>query len=501
MPDQPTDFERSFAARLRGHLDAAVGDVDAGAVVASVAAEAERVRPVVPARVRWMATPPTRWRPVAVVAVMLTLVVGGALVGGALDEPSPSPRPSSTAVVVRPSADPSPARASGQPSPEPTEAPGLRRLASNGLLAWAEDGEIHLIAADGSGHRVLDHGGDSAVEPAWSPDGAWIAYWVDGAQSSVWKIRPDGAQREMLTGPELDVRGGPVWSPDGSWMAFLTQRDAGLTVTALHVATNRTVDVALGQDPDWAPDSRRLVLVQGPPDEPHLAVADLEGNVSALTRGFSDASPDWSPVDALIVFDRLASEPPREQVMAIAPDGSGLIEVTDPAAGVRDAGSGFDPFGRRIAFNRDGPASGYEPSLIDTGGVTVRRAGDLASPWLGPIWSPDGRFLIADSACCNRGGISRLAIVDAESGVVAYEFEPSRTASRPSWQPLRYAVDCGPLDEVECRDQAIATVAAGLSQHPGKRVLSIRFETECGTYTLDFTDGTGVGADIDCVRP
>jgi len=94
-----------------------------------------------------------------------------------------------------------------------------------------------------------------------------------------------------------------------------------------------------------------------------------------------------------------------------------------------------------------------------------------------------------------------LAIAEAESGAIGYEFEASEAAGLPSWQPLRYAVDCGPLDEATCRDRAIGDVAAGLEQHPEKRVLSIRYETECGTYTLDFTDGTAVAADIDCVRP
>ncbi len=507
MPDQPTDFERSFAARLRGHLDAAVGEVDPSAIAASVAAEAERVRPVVPTRVRWMATPPvtTRWRPVAAVAAVVALALTGVLVAGALDEPSPSPRPSSTAAAVHPSVNPSGLPTSAPPSPEPTDAPGLRRLAANGLLAWTADRSIQLVEPDGSGLRSIDPFNGWELNPVWSPFGDWIAFVVPGDHAALARVRADGSGAELLTGPDVNVAGAPVWSPDGSWLAstVLANGDEYETVV-VHVATRRVVALGSGVDPDWAPDSRRVVLVQGPPGGTWLAIASLDGGVTPLTSGHVDYEPDWSPVEDTILFTRAPQRANRTVVMAVSATGGAPREAIPALDGASDERAGWDPFGEWIAFDRSTDAGVDKEGHIATARGLALRQPVAGFRWIGPTWSPDGRLLLAVASGRNFGGFvewTTLNVTTGERGTLAQMQQPPGGLTAVSWQPLRYAVDCGPLDEVECRDQAIATVAAGLSHHPGKRVLSIRFETECGTYTLDFTDGTGVGADIDCVRP
>ena len=48
------------------------------------------------------------------------------------------------------------------------------------------------------------------LDPAWSPDGKWIAFSMRG---DIWKISPDGGEAIALTsGPNYYFE--PAWSPD-----------------------------------------------------------------------------------------------------------------------------------------------------------------------------------------------------------------------------------------------------------------------------------------------
>jgi hypothetical protein len=72
--------------------------------------------------------------------------------------------------------------------------------------------DVHTIEPDGSGDRLLVHGG---FEPSWSPDGERLAY---ARGSDLCVVRADGTHRrcETLT----DVVADPTWSPDGRWIAY-----------------------------------------------------------------------------------------------------------------------------------------------------------------------------------------------------------------------------------------------------------------------------------------
>ena len=82
--------------------------------------------------------------------------------------------------------------------------------------------QIYVAAADGRHWVQLTRGEKSATNPAWSPDGQWIAFLTPraGPKSNVWRIPVDGGEAEQLT----DEKGGLTafqWSPDGSQIAFL----------------------------------------------------------------------------------------------------------------------------------------------------------------------------------------------------------------------------------------------------------------------------------------
>jgi Tol biopolymer transport system component len=61
----------------------------------------------------------------------------------------------------------------------------------------------------------------SGVAGRWvdySPDGRWVAYTM-ATDDSLWRSRPDGAERAPLTPAPLHASQ-PRWSPDGTRIAF-----------------------------------------------------------------------------------------------------------------------------------------------------------------------------------------------------------------------------------------------------------------------------------------
>jgi Tol biopolymer transport system component len=78
---------------------------------------------------------------------------------------------------------------------------------------------LYVAPADGSDLRKLTTIWP-ATEPAWSPDGEWIAASdVIGNFASAYIVRSDGSERREI-GEGLHDSGQPAWSPDGRSVAF-----------------------------------------------------------------------------------------------------------------------------------------------------------------------------------------------------------------------------------------------------------------------------------------
>lgn len=95
------------------------------------------------------------------------------------------------------------------------------------LFAARRDGEedVYALRPRGFGpleNLTLTHSGRS-LDPAWSPDGRQIAFASDG---DIWLMRADGSNKRPLVATELRDHS-PVWSPDGTRIAFVAEQAIG----------------------------------------------------------------------------------------------------------------------------------------------------------------------------------------------------------------------------------------------------------------------------------
>lgn len=201
--------------------------------------------------------------------------------------------------------------------------------------------QIWVMNADGSHQRALTHfsnapqlyGSTVTSDLSWSPDGQELVFAAFGndqggkEQLFVLNVRTHGVRRltNLATGATE-----PAWSPNGRWIAFVSVGGPGhiyLLSTKTHKA--HAVGRATGLCIAWSPDGNRLVFNGGG----KLELVNVAGTHYHSLRVDGDQS-SWSPDGQWIVF---AS---GDYLKEIRPDGSGLHHILYVSS---KKGLNFDP--------------------------------------------------------------------------------------------------------------------------------------------------------------
>jgi Tol biopolymer transport system component len=233
-------------------------------------------------------------------------------------------------------------------SPDGTKVAFISRPADN-----AAPYSLFVANADGSNARLVS--GELAIVSdltgmTWSPDGRSVVFPAGEAGSNrLYRVGLDGGEPQPITGPEADRRF-PTWSPDGRWIAYkLTPRDRLTTSLAIARPDGTGERTLVSEDgayaafsgSQWTNDSSRLAYFRSSPSGHLVAVVNLDGKETLLSKGYEDAvNPAISPDDRHVVFG-LAS-------------GTAIVQLDHPSSrvnlrpGLAECGSMFAPDGKTL---------------------------------------------------------------------------------------------------------------------------------------------------------
>ena len=162
-------------------------------------------------------------------------------------------------------------------------------------IAFARDGRIFLMNADGSDQRVLTNpaAGERDEEARWSPDGTRLAFIRVTSARNLWTINPGGSDLRRLTTFEYtgDVFPGSIygysWAPDGERLTFSDFLDVYTVGDDASNPTNLTNSPAYVKfDPSWSPDGGSILYTAYVGPVTDIFVVDVNSHhVTNLTNG------------------------------------------------------------------------------------------------------------------------------------------------------------------------------------------------------------------------
>jgi TolB protein len=276
------------------------------------------------------------------------------------------------------------------PSPRATGIPG----ATGRIAVLDEGGTLTAFAADGSDAVVLARSVPDQTlvrQPAWSPDGAriaWVAMAADGTSADVMTAAPDGSR-------STDVPVGAVpfylsWDPTSSRIGYLgNSPSVGIELGLVDVAASAYAPIDSGSPLylSWAPTGKQLLVHVGTDRLDRLALDGSHTSVDDQPGTFT--APVWTADGRTMIYvsagghgQRLVSYDVGTQQREVLARFKGTIAFV------------VSSDGRRVAFQvLHGGVVATPLSVIDRKTGTTERVANEYSPAF--FWSPDGTKLLS----------------------------------------------------------------------------------------------------------
>ena len=284
----------------------------------------------------------------------------------------------------------------------------------------------------------------AAFNPKISPDGKRVVYevqktnWEENAfERNLWIGDVASGEIHALTTAKKSSTN-PAWSPDGKWIAFASDRPGQIAGTAEGKKQLFVISAVGGEaqqvtkvendvsDFEWAPDSKRIAFSTSDPES--KAMKDRKEKYGDYSVVHSDYQMTHLWITEFTNGSSTAAETKR------------LTEGDKFSVG----DFSWSPDGTRIAFSaqKDPDLISGETSdiyVVNVNDKAVKKIVGTAGPDRNPHWSPDGKRIAFDTAAGARYFFyanSRIGVVSADGGAVqilteSFDEDPSLIAWAP----------------------------------------------------------------------
>lgn len=244
--------------------------------------------------------------------------------------------------------------------------------------------------------------------PVWSPDSQQIAFVATHGRDKkpfinweIYKVNSNGTGLTRLTDdPEMDID--PDWSPDSGRIVFYSNRkfkqqegteNCCGSLYAINSdgskLTQITRDIGWAKNPQWSRTSNRIAFeAEG---EIHIVNSDGSGHIKVVPLGnnkgesITNYSPIWSPDGKKIAFK-------SNKIELISASGTNRTQILSTT---EDYAPSWSPSGKQIVYTR-GIYTGDAKRSITISQVWLANTYGSGKPQkiadgFGAVWLPDGK--------------------------------------------------------------------------------------------------------------
>ncbi len=267
---------------------------------------------------------------------------------------------------------------------------GEEGIASTRVAYVTRSGGSYTLSASTLDHRpprTVISDTEVITTPAWSPDGASIAFtsYRNGTGDLYLYSFAGSSARRIVTG---GVNTSPAWAPGSGYIAF-TRSVAGnsdlyrydmATSDLLRLTTRGSIETSAS----FSPTGQQLIFTSDRVGYPQLYTMDAAGGTSqraGFSHGYCD-SPSWSPTGDRIAY--CARVGGNFHIFVMNSDGTDVRQVT--TYGTLNEDPVWSPTGRHLAFSsdKDGTRSIY---LLELNKLTLHRLTTGSESYCA-AWSP-----------------------------------------------------------------------------------------------------------------